>query len=370
MVAPYGYDFWLIANSTSAQQIEQKEDRKIMRNLIAVALLASSIVHAADQNVGPANFRCPETLKSDSMIDIEATRFIIWATRTYGKQLNKEQVLDLMLDALKQNGCQLTARDSKSAARTAKPARKETPEDAALRKYDADLYKYITSFQSAKTLNEIQRFKDIYASNDPDNLIPLLADREVAARQAKKDDEDSSAKANQWELFSKAKTVQSLESFIEKYKNNDIANLVPDAQTKLNELLAIEHRSRKENPNAWACKPNTLVRFNGGWISGAGGNGFIDPILTLERFLSKPEGEKERIANENPLTVRFNVIGGGDGCTGVAYFEPRQVRITEPQGGGKIQGGKYMVVATELKTQRGLNAVCLIVVQSKNLDCR
>ncbi len=129
-----------------------------------------------------------------------------------------------------------------------------------------------------------------------------------------------------------------------------------------------EEKARTPSPEQ-LCKPYTSAYFKGGWISGAGGNGFVNPVTSLESILSKPENEQYLIAKNNPLVVRFGNRGGGDGCTGIAYFDPRRVRIAEPQGGGKIRGGKFLVVTTELKTQRGLNASCFIVVQSSDVEC-
>lgn len=135
------------------------------------------------------------------------------------------------------------------------------------------------------------------------------------------------------------------------------------------QTTAREEAERKLDPDESTCKPRSIAYFNGGWVSGAAGNNFADPVGWLDSFLSMSENDKKQMLIDNPLMIRFGNGVGGDGCSGITHLEPRRVVISEPLGGGKTRGGKYLVVATEIKSRRGLNAACFVVVRSKDLSC-
>lgn len=239
---------------------------------------------------------------------------------------------------------------------------------------------YFGAFQAATTLERIKGFETRYAQNDPDGLIEKLGPRRGELQYKQYRDE-----------FSQAKSSSELSRFISTYEQSDQDKLVPEAkkrlvatlqadekarlakeaevQQKIKVAAATEAAERNAYPNAWKCKSNTYSYFSGGWITGAGGNGFIDPARLLDSVLSKSEQEKARLTDELPLTIHFSNRGGEDGCTGIARIEARRVVVSAPQGGGKIRGGKFLVVLTELKSQRGLNATCYILVQSKDVTC-
>jgi hypothetical protein len=117
------------------------------------------------------------------------------------------------------------------------------------------------------------------------------------------------------------------------------------------------------------CNKGSEALFAGGWIVGAGGNGFIDPVKTLEDVLEAPFKEKEIIWNRFPLVVRWDKYGRA-GCHGVSFLDSQTVFVSEPLGGGKIRGGKFSVVAARITTEGGRTAACLIVVPTQDLICK
>lgn len=96
--------------------------------------------------------------------------------------------------------------------------------DQAQQKAAEALQAYRTAFDNATTLTDIQAFETRYASNDPDGLIPKLAERK------------RSLQVQEYrQRFDVMQTENEIEEFIADYANDDPDNKLPQARRLLAE---------------------------------------------------------------------------------------------------------------------------------------
>jgi hypothetical protein len=113
-------------------------------------------------------------------------------------------------------------------------------------KASADRAAYQRAYEEAATLDDIRSFRSKYADNDPDGLIPRLAERENRLEHER-----------QRERFASANTAAEFGAFISEYERSDYEGLIPEARKK---LAVAEKRERIEWEKAQRDKENAQQR--------------------------------------------------------------------------------------------------------------
>ncbi len=126
-------------------------------------------------------------------------------------------------------------------------------------------------------------------------------------------------------------------------------------------LMATSYAAIADDEIEMTCKAGDEAYFTGGFVAGAAGNLLSDPVQSLEDYIKSPKSK------HIPLRILWSYQGTM--CDGVGSLDANKVYISEPLGGGKIRGGKYLVLAIDVHAENGRKGACLILAQSKDVKC-
>lgn len=141
--------------------------------------------------------------------------------------------------------------------------------------------------------------------------------------------------------------------------NQAAGKIVEQAKVELERLSGEEV---KRGPGE--CKVGDRLELLGGWVAGAAGNLFSDPTRDLKIMLDGNTDERSYLINNFPLN--YNVQGG---CMGVGHIRPMEAFLSEPLGGGKVEGGRFLVVTVNAGFLAAPSRACFLVVPSSEVTC-
>jgi len=87
----------------------------------------------------------------------------------------------------------------------------------------------------------------------------------------------------------------------------------------------------------------------------------------MERMDGASEKSRQKISEELPMRLRWGTEGVG--CEGVSLAKPMQIYLSEPLGGGAIKGGRFYVVAADVRGDNGNRGTCYLLVNARDVRC-
>lgn len=175
---------------------------------------------------------------------------------------------------------------------------------------------YRLALQKAGTVDDLNQFIEKYKDNDPENLV-AEAKTKLAEVEAKDRDDAISRYRNE---FQAADTVYSCRSFIEEYSLNDPDRLVPKVQLKLNSLLAQEKIEEEKARRSQIEEGRKLSMWRQSLRDGDETN--CGPVIEAKGKLLKISYAVENYGNEHWIR-RDQIFPSRYGC----YFLNGQYQI-------------------------------------------
>ena len=171
---------------------------------------------------------------------------------------------------------------------------------------------YRHAYQNATTSFQLESFIERYKNNDPDGLVPLAEKRlpDLVAQE----------KADYEHAFETASSESDYEAFINRYSLNDPDTLVPKAQEKINEIR-IAMATQVKQIGQSVCK---IINVTGGpMIRTSTGLLFYASFARISGYTEKFSGDRVqiRINTIQELDSSGNLMGNVDQVDGPVVYK-------------------------------------------------
>ncbi len=129
--------------------------------------------------------------------------------------------------------------------------------------------------------------------------------------------------------------------------------------------VELEQLNRDKAPRGpGECKVGDRLDLQGGWVAGAGGNQFANPVRDLKIVLDGNADERSFLINNIPLHYNSQA-----GCMGVGTIRPMQAYLSQPLYGGQVEGGRFLIVSVNAGFLAAPSRACFLVVPASEVTC-